>query len=282
MAVSLSSGVVERYERFTRFNSPYPAHDEGCAVDLYPATNDGISPVAGEVIDTRTVRAPPKPYAADSDHLILVDTGDYVARILHVEPQVEPGDYVEVGQVLGPMVRAGFFAPWVGNHVHLGFRSHGDDLYRARGSLPVNVEVEVQPLPWDGTGTVVSTGDTFVVLDAPAHPNPGGQFVAIAADDGTPLDGGLVHYAGGGTFSETHGSVSLFGQYVGVADGYTVAWGDVELLANGRRITGLSLVAARNVAFGAKLVCPGHSFSVGDDVTVDIQPCETPVRLTSG
>ena len=160
MAVTLPATVLRRYRRFTLYNSPYTAHDRGRAVDLYPGDatrpdpGDGDpvpapSPVAGEVIGTRTARAPAKPYAADDDHLLLVDTaaGDGgieardgespVARILHVDPAVEPGDRVAVGDPLGRLVRAGFFAPWVANHLHLGFRSPGADLHRASGSLPL-------------------------------------------------------------------------------------------------------------------------------------------------
>jgi len=160
--VTLDGDVLARYPRASFYNSPYPAHDAGCAVDLYP---DGVaerseatesvsrvaassaadwretagratrapSPVAGEVVETRTVRCPPQPYAADNDHLVVVDTGEYLARILHVEPAVEPGDCVDVGDDLGRLVRSGFFAPWVANHIHLGFRERDGDAVRASG-----------------------------------------------------------------------------------------------------------------------------------------------------
>jgi len=74
MAVTLSSSVLDRYRRFSRFNSPYPAHDDGCAIDLYPDSEAGISPVAGVVRETRTVGCPDRPYAADEDHLIVVES----------------------------------------------------------------------------------------------------------------------------------------------------------------------------------------------------------------
>ena len=134
---TLPAATLGRYQRFSLYNSPYAAHDRGCAIDLYPEAGptramDAPSPVAGEVLDTRTVRAPPKEYAVEHDHLVLVavdaDGGGpdvppgTVARMLHVEPSVEAGDRVEVGDSLGTLVRAGFFAPWVDNHIHLGFR----------------------------------------------------------------------------------------------------------------------------------------------------------------
>jgi len=157
MAVTLPETVLARYERFSLYNSPYPAHDGGCAIDLYPGTlTDGRttaapSPVAGTVRATRTVRAPPKPYAPEHDHLILLEPADsgplsgLTVRILHVEPSVEAGDRVEPGDSLGRLVRAGFFAPWVDNHLHVGFRGPDQNPYRATGSLPIELGVSVRP-----------------------------------------------------------------------------------------------------------------------------------------
>ncbi len=270
--VTLPASVLSRYDRVSRYNSPYPAHDRGCAVDLYPASDEGISPVAGEVVDVTTVRAPRKPYAVEHDHLVLIDTGDHVARVLHVDPAVEPGDEVAVGDPLGSTVRSGFFAPWVDDHLHLGFRPRDRNPYRAAGSLPVELDVPVEPLAWDGTGTVVETGETYAVLDAPAHPSPGDGFVGVASDEGVALDGGLPHYDGGGTFGRAEGPVSLLGTRVGVADADgAVCWDDVTVAANGRELTGLSLFAARDAAFGAKLIHRDGDFAVGDRVEVTVR-----------
>ncbi|RYJ19582.1 hypothetical protein ELS19_00900 [Halogeometricum borinquense] len=283
--VTLSASVLRRYQRFSLYNSPYSAHDHGHAIDLYPATNEGLSPVSGEVLETRTVRAPPKPYAHEDEYLILVDAGEYVARILHVEPAVEAGERVEVGDSLGPMVRSGFFAPWVANHVHVGFRRHDQNLQRATGSLPLVADVPVEPLAWDGTGTIVETGDTYARLDSPTHPAPGESFAGIATDEGYVLDGGFGHYTGGGAITTgpdgagASGTVSLLGHPVGDVRQRDVAWRDVDVMANGERITGISLFAARDSGFGAKLVCPGHEFAVGDEIRVEISDSDDPVRL---
>ncbi|WP_336360674.1 hypothetical protein [Haladaptatus sp. ZSTT2] len=269
--VTLDSSVLARYPRFSLYNSPYTAHDHGCAIDLYPETNDAPSPVAGEVLDTRAVRAPPKPYAPEHDYLILVDTGEYVARLLHVEPAVEAGDVVEVGDSLGEMVRAGFFAPWVSNHIHLGFRPHEANHYRAAGSVALDLDCEVRPLAWDGTGTVVETGETWVRLDEPAHPAPGEWFAGIEGAPGVVLDGGLPHYDGGGALGNRgEQGVTLAGERVGVATDRDVTWDDIELRANSVSLTGLSLYCSQDT-FGAKLVLPGHDFSIGDDVALTIR-----------
>jgi hypothetical protein len=343
MTVVLPAALLRRYRRFSLYNSPYPAHDRGCAVDLYPGTETARSPVAGEVLDTRTVRCPDRPYAADHDHLILVavdddaprpesptatgdDAGtDLVARILHVDPGVEPGETVAVGEPLGELVRSGFFGPWVDNHLHLGFRRADQHLHRAGGSRPLVADVPVTPLAWDGTGRVVETGRTYALLDSPTHPAPDEYFVGIASDGPDPvaLDGGLAHYTGGGALpgpgTVTDGGdeavatgrrrsrdLSLLGKRVGVAEGRDVTWSDLALVVertgeseredgrtatdggengsgeNGatRRATGLSLFAARDAAFGAKLVFhEGHDLAVGDRVRMAVETSDDPIRL---
>ncbi|MFQ3320089.1 MAG: hypothetical protein ACI80F_002165, partial [Natronomonas sp.] len=241
--VALSGDVIARYKRFSLYNSPYPAHDRGYAIDLYPGTETASSPVAGEVLETRTVRCPPKPYAVSEDHLILIDCGDVVARILHVDPSVEEGDSVAIGDSLGRLVRSGFFGQWVDNHIHLGFRKPTQNLRRASGSLPLSVDISVDGVPWNGAGEVVETGPTHLLLDAPSHDGSG--FAALASDSGVPLDGGLAHYSGGGVLAEARGEVSLLGTPVGTVDGEGVEWRDVAIRANGARATGLSLFASR-------------------------------------
>ncbi|WP_435074635.1 hypothetical protein [Halorubrum sp. HHNYT27] len=311
MSVTLPPDALDGFRRFSRFNSPYPAHDDGCAVDLYPDAVRGLSPVAGVVRETRTVGCPNRSYAANEDHLIVVDLDDAwcrrtgadsgtTARILHVIPEVSAGDRVEPGDDLGPTTRSGFFGQWVDDHVHLGFRAPGASALRASGSLPVDVDVPVDPIPWDGTGTVVERGPTHVLLDAPTHPDPGETFAAIASDEGVPLDGGLAHYAGGGAFGREDAAgdgaptadptarldegspATLWGTRVGVASGRGLAWDPVDVLANGERVVGLSLFAARDAGYGAKVVCPDREFAVGDAVSLDVVPSDDPIRLGVG
>jgi hypothetical protein len=267
MAVRLPEALLAQYRRFTLYNSPYVAHDAGCAVDLYPESGTAPAPVAGEVLDTRTVEAPPKPYAATHDYLILVDTGEYVARLLHVKPGVDPGEMVDRGDPLGDPVRAGFFAPWVPNHIHLGFRDHDANHYRAAGSLPLELGVEVTPVSWDGTGTVVETGGTWARLDSPSHPDPGEYFVGLGSDGGV-LDGGVPHYDRGGLLCGGSEAV-VAGTRVGTVSGRDATWGDCTVRANGEAVTGLALFCGKD-SFGIKLVGEDVSLSPGVDVTVTV------------
>jgi hypothetical protein len=293
MAVTLGPDLLAPFVRFTLYNSPYPAHDRGCAVDLYPGaaveahpggTARAPSPVAGEVLDTLAVSAPSREYAAAEDHLVLVDVerpasaAGLVARLLHVDPDLEAGDRVAIGDDLGRLVRSGYYAPWVPDHVHLGFREPDADPYRATGSVRLEPGVDVDPLVWDGIGEVVVAGETYAELDAPAHPAPGERWVGMAADGSggrVVLDGGLDHYEGGGLLEGIgSGPVSLADQRVGVADGRDVAWHDVTVQANGEPVGGLSLYCARN-AFGAKLVGERVDLAVGERVEVTVERVRT-------
>lgn len=280
---TLSGDVLLGYHRFSLYNSPYTAHDSGCAIDLYPEPGEdtAYSPVAGTVLDTRSVRAPSKAYASTHDHLLLIDVGGSVARLLHVDPTVEPGESVAVGDPIGMLVRAGFFDPWVDNHIHLGFRAPDADPYRASGSLPIDVDVPIRPLQWDGTGRVVEHSETYVVLDGPAHPEPGACFVGIGVADTADasfgvLDGGCPHYSGGGRLVDspdaggTTENVSLTDTRIGSADGRDVRWDDIEIRADETPITGLSFFLARD-AFGVKLICPDASFEPGENISVSVQ-----------
>jgi len=274
MRVTLGRRVLSQYRRFSLYNSPYVAHQSGRAIDLYPPADATIapSPVAGEVADTLTVDAPPKPYAAEKDHLVLVDTGEYVARLLHVNPRVAAGDAVGIGDPLGTLVRAGFFAPWVPNHVHLEFRDPGADPYRASGSNPVDVALDIEPVPWDGAGTVVETGSAYARLDRPAHPAPDEYFAGLASGGGV-LDGGFPHYDWGGLLGGP-GPAEIAGTRVGSVSDRDVAWHDATMLANGDPVTGIALFCGRDT-LGAKLVGREVDLSVGDEVSVS-------VRLTDG
>lgn len=270
--VMLSADAVELFDRFSLYNSPYPAHRHGHAVDLYPepGVDRAPSPVAGTVVETRATRAPPRSGAEALDHLIVVDTGEYLARLLHVDPVLREGTEIEVGDDLGRLVDSGYFAPWVGPHVHLGFRQPGSNAVRATGSEPLTLDVSVRPIQWDGTGTVVASAPTYVDLDAPTHPAPGEWYGGLAGDRGDQaIDGGLPHYDGGGVSPPQDDTVSLLGTTVGQASGRDVAWADVTVRLDGEPVTGLSLVCGR-VNTAVRVVCPRLSIPEGRRVEVSL------------
>lgn len=300
MQIAITESMCALYDRFSVYNSPYRAHETGCAIDLYPDATPGRRtrvapcPVSGTVLETTTVTAPSKSYAVDCDHLLLIEcrapesVEGLIARVLHVDPEstIEAEDTVEIGDSLGTLIRSGFFAPWVDNHLHVDFRQPEQHLHRASGSHRITVDLPLRGLPWDGSGHVVEIGDTFVVLDEPTHPNPGNEWAGIAADCGGILDGGLPHYDGGGLFRPTESDptvgdnvtddrhrdgVRLNGDRLGSTTDRTITWDDVVVTANGEAVTGLSLFLGRDEHVGAKIICPEHGYEIGDRIDVGVR-----------
>lgn len=273
MGVELEAEVLAQYRAFSLFNSPYHAHERGRAIDLYPGQSTIPSPVAGTVQTCREVSAPTKSYAQGRDWVVIIDTGGGFARLLHLEPSVEPGDSVGLGDPLGTVVRSGYLAPWVPAHLHLEFRDPSTEPLRARGGRPIEPAGAIEAVPWDGTGQVVEVGTRYLRLDAPANPASGSEFAGLALDDGAVLDGGLPHY-GCGLIGDAVGEVSILGTNIGVVAGERsdsvgeITALPVELHANGSPISGLSLRVVRTGSLGATLIDPPAHLDLGDFVQV--------------
>lgn len=269
--ITIPSSVANQYERFSLYNSPYPAHESGCAIDLYPSTDDAVSPVSGTVQTIKSVQCPEKTYATSKEYLLTIECESYTARMLHINPIVTVGEKINTGDCLGTLIRSGFFNRWVDKHIHLEFRSSAQDTHRASGSLQIEVDVSVTGINWDGAGTICESGSTYILINLPfTHTDSG--FVGLADDDGIALDGGLTHYNAGGTFSPTRGERSLLGTVIGVADGRDIQWYDTSVYINNNEATGLSLFAKR-VPYRLKVIFDnGHEFDVGDKVKASVDP----------
>ncbi len=128
-------------------NSPFPAHRESSALDIYPADakfGDEVScPVNGIVKETRKFSSPnlfPDKPPLD-EYLILIESADnpevYV-KIIHAHPKVRKGEKVNVGDTLAVLVRSGYWAYSVDPHIHVELRNPKDAI-RALGSYPLEV-----------------------------------------------------------------------------------------------------------------------------------------------
>jgi hypothetical protein len=98
-------------------------------VDLYPGRGleAARSPIEGTVLEARKLKLM-------NDYIMVVATGVIGAcvKILHVEPEVEVGDHLAPGDVMGRLVRSPFFNFWTDRHMHVEVRSPEDRL-RAKG-----------------------------------------------------------------------------------------------------------------------------------------------------
>ena len=193
------------------FNSPYYAHRELRAIDIYSAERrygkPGYSPVDGKVTYIRPF-TPPEPRffkGSSKDWIIALKSSSnprLCVRILHLKPLVEVGEKVEVGDEIGVYLRTGHFDFWTDPHVHVEIRDP-DNLVRARGGYRLT--------------PIRETGDPRIVQDSPLEvskvlenyilfrPKNGlckaSGFWGLGCRVGETfgiLDGGIPHYGFGG------------------------------------------------------------------------------------
>lgn len=135
---------------FTIGTSPYYAHQHGLAVDIYQNLSlenyDVVSPISGKVIKSKKLIAPKAKFKGgiDNDYIIVVqnfDDTELAYKILHVNPKVQVGDLLEIGDYIGTTIRNGYFAYWSSPHLHLEIRPH-DDAIRARGGKTFSLNSE--------------------------------------------------------------------------------------------------------------------------------------------
>jgi hypothetical protein len=60
---------------------------------------------------------------------------------MHVNPNYNVGDQIEIGDIIGKTIRNGYFAYWSSPHLHLELRPN-DDAIRARGGKAFSLVVE--------------------------------------------------------------------------------------------------------------------------------------------
>lgn len=142
----LNVAILEN-SHFSIGTSPYYAHQYGLAIDIYQqiqlANYKVLSPVAGEIMDIKELKAPKPKFkeGINREYLILIKNmlnQEKVYKILHVQPYVKTGDMVKIGDLLGKTIRNGYFAHWSSPHLHLEIRSINDAI-RARGGRPFDL-----------------------------------------------------------------------------------------------------------------------------------------------
>jgi hypothetical protein len=104
-------------------SSPYPVHVQGGAVDIFTGMDFGVkalSPVSGKVkmIDKSKVGIPRHFKSDPHDFIISLEVRNICVRLLHIEPEVEVGDFVEVGEEIGRYIRTPLLPFWSYPHAH--------------------------------------------------------------------------------------------------------------------------------------------------------------------
>jgi len=208
--------------RYSFYNSPYPAHRLMAGIDIYPdPSGDAPSPVDGEILQIRNVKAPQGHGfdAPEHDTVAIIEAKDApsrVVKILHVDVKAEVGESVRVGQSLGPMIRSGYFGYQTPLHAHIEVRPE-DDPIRVRGGYTMNSLLDLDHLKITQvlTGSVVAARKGYAQI-AMDQGNPW----VVADVNGAPaiIDGGIPLYGWFGlhTKASTEGArVCLLGRHIG-------------------------------------------------------------------
>jgi hypothetical protein len=208
------------------FNSPYHPHIKLAAIDIYIGSrrfgSEAPSPVKGRVRRLYPFEPPaPKWFPTPrSEYAVLIECSENPevwAKILHIQPSVKEGDYVDVGAPLGYFIRDGFFHPWTDPHMHIELRSRSDPI-RVTGGYPLEPKIS-DTYYVDGeleeseaySGRVVGLGERYALVELQAPFTYLEPFFGLCGLLGTEcclIDGGLPHYQWMGLLHRKGGKLS--------------------------------------------------------------------------
>lgn len=132
---------IPQSSHFTVGTSPYYAHQHGLAIDIYHSLTlenyEVLSPVTGRILKIKSLIAPKPRFlnGINYDYLILVSNSSnpkIVWKMMHVKPDIQVGEKIEIGDPLGMTIRNGYFANWSSPHLHLEIRPFNNAI-RATG-----------------------------------------------------------------------------------------------------------------------------------------------------
>jgi len=188
--------------RFSFLKSPYAAHKTHSAVDIYYGDfgSDALSPVDGEVIDVQSFDTPtPFKEWNSKEYVIAIRQNEKVIKILHVKPDVTPGDSVSKGDDIGKFIHNGYFIFWNDPVMHVEVRKPGDYL-RASNNMLLTPNIKWNRLPSSKTleleCQVEETKKRYSLLTS--HYHTCGDVRGFAMDNGF-LDG-YIPSSGDGFF----------------------------------------------------------------------------------
>ena len=185
---------------FSFFNSPYPSHKSSSAIDIYYPEGEGLMPIDdGVVLEVEKFECPVRRTdASPFDYLTLIRVGeDVVLKILHVKPNVKPGEKLHLGDPIGKIIVSGFLSPWSNIHMHLEFRSLHDP-YRALGGFRIDIRETVNLLPKPSQivnpFTIEEICENYMWLKPKMRFNFQCGLMLMVNDKLLWVDGGIPHY----------------------------------------------------------------------------------------
>jgi hypothetical protein len=205
------------------FNSPYYAHKKNLGLDIYPSSKNPLtaySPVTGRVKKIYNFTPPTPKYfeAQQAEQLIILESkvsSKIHIRLLHIDSELEVGEFISVGDELGTIVRSGFFNFWTTPHIHVEVRKKGN-LIRAKGSEPIIPYINGKRIRDtreinDAILHVISVEENYILAKSGEPSRIGGIYglgCTLGRDLGI-LDGGIPYYPFGGAYITSNNLVKM-------------------------------------------------------------------------
>ncbi|AHF80107.1 hypothetical protein [Thermococcus paralvinellae] len=243
---------------FSFFNSPYPAHKFGTAIDVYFSGKALFPFEEGKVLEIRKVRTP-QYVPIREDYLTIFQVEGFCLKVLHVKPSLKLEEKIYLGDEIGELVVSGFFRPWSDKHAHFELRDC-KDRYRARGGFLIHPKI-LKLVP-------TTRGNEFEVVEKTEHYywlkplKRGEKNLTPSTFNRSPVEGGLPHYHYGAVFGKLR-EVELFGIKVptvqGLLNDVSLFGVDFQIFANEQKVKGIGIYCNQE-----KIKLIGGEFEVGD------------------
>jgi len=215
MKIASACGVTlhaPKHAKITFFNSPYPAHCEKKAVDIYFGDEIALSPVEGKVVEIRKFEVAKPAYffkVLDRDafdfkgekyeYATIIRSSENpnkVVKIIHMKPFVKKGEKVEVFQEIGELIRSRLFTFWTGKHIHVEIRNPNDAL-RARGGEELKIigNKEAKRAKVELKGRLVYINENLAKFALESITKAGSFYgvPALAGENAGLIDGGIPY-----------------------------------------------------------------------------------------
>lgn len=243
---------------FSLFNSPYPAHKFGTAIDVYFSGKAFFPFEEGRVLEIRKVRTP-QYVPTREDYLTIFQVEEFCLKVLHVKPSLKLGEKIYLGDEIGELVVSGFFRPWSDKHAHFELRNCRDR-YRARGGFLMYPKIlKLVPTIRVNEFELVEKTEHYYWLKPLKRRE---KNLTPLAFNGAPIEGGLPHYHYGAIFSKLK-EVEIFGAKFSVSqelpNGVGIFNADFQIFANGQKVKGIGIYCNQE-----KIKLIGGEFVVGD------------------
>ena len=181
---------------YSFFNSPYPGHEYGTAIDIYYQDKALFPFEKGRVVEIKKIKTP-QYVSEEVDYLILIEVNEFYLKILHVKPNIKVGEMLYFGDDIGKLIVSGFFRPWSDMHAHFELRDKLDK-YRARGGFLINPKVlKLVPTTLGNEFEIVERKKEYYWLEPIKK---GKKNLTPLAHKGNSIEGGLPYYNYGAVF----------------------------------------------------------------------------------